>query len=446
MKRIFSVLLCLVLLLSILPAAVADEADGSWEELPAQADTRNFNAGNRPIVFVNPDFLTTNMTPADVTVQCESSGCSMYGWDICTQSGSQISSSTHFQVGVRYRLAFTLQANNSSNLFENGVSARIDFGEYEASATCTYISSDRYYASFQYDFSLPAGQVVNSLQITQINTPQAGMPAQTHQFATNNTHVQANFISWTDANGNTIWEFAANKSYILTLKLVPDENYYLQLNKNTVSATAGQVISATQLSDGSYQVRLLFTFYTPYTNPFVDVAKGKYYYDSVLWAYNASPRITSGTDDTHFSPNKSCTRAQVVTFLWRAFGCPTPNNLTNPFQDIKTDEYYYKAVLWAYSSSPQITSGTDSTHFSPNQGCTRAQVVTFLWRAEAKPNVSVSNPFTDVHSGEYYYMAVLWAVKNGVTKGDTASTFAPNKTCTRAEVVTFLYRVYGPKG
>ena len=382
MKRIFSVLLCLVLLLSFLPAAVADEADGAWEEPPAQADTRNFNAGNRPIVFVNPDFLTTNMTPANVTVQCKSSGCSMYGWDICTQSGSQISSGTHFQVGVRYRLAFTLQAKNSSNLFENGVSARIDFGEYEASATCTYISSDRYYASFKYDFSLPAGQVVDSLQITQINTPQAGMPAQTHQFATNNPHVGANFISWKDTNGNTIWEFAANKSYILTLQLVPDENYYLQLNKYSVGASAGQVISVTQLS-GSYEVRLLFTLYTPYTNPFVDVAKGMYYYDSVLWAYNASPQITSGTDNTHFSPNK---------------------------------------------------------------GCTRAQVVTFLWRAEAKPNVSVSNPFTDVHSGEYYYMAVLWAVKNGVTKGDTATTFAPNKTCTRAQVVTFLYRVYGPKG
>ena len=173
-------------------------------------------------------------------------------------------------------------------------------------------------------------------------------------------------------------------------------------------------------------------------NPFVDVKEGKYYYDPVLWAYFHDPQITNGTDDTHFSPNKTCTRGQVLTFLWNAMGQPEPNLNDNPFVDVKLGKYYTKAVLWAYQSG--ITNGVDDTHFKPNGDCTRGQVVTFLWKAMDFPDPQSSyNPFTDVKPGKFYYNAVLWAVERGITNGTSATTFSPNKTCTRGQVVTFLY-------
>ena len=176
----------------------------------------------------------------------------------------------------------------------------------------------------------------------------------------------------------------------------------------------------------------------PALNPFGDVKEGKYYYDAVLWAISQTPPITNGTDDTHFSPNKTCTRGQVVTFLWNAMGQPEPDPDDNPFVDVKPGKYYTKAVLWAYQTG--VTNGTDDTHFKPGGDCTRGQVVTFLWKALGSPEPeSDDNPFTDVKAGKYYYKPVLWAVENGVTKGTTATTFSPNKTCTRGQVVTFLY-------
>ncbi len=175
-------------------------------------------------------------------------------------------------------------------------------------------------------------------------------------------------------------------------------------------------------------------------NPFVDVAQGQYYYDPVLWAVNHDPQITNGTDATHFSPMATCTRGQVVTFLWRAKGCPEPKTTNNPFSDVKASDYYYKAVLWANENG--ITNGTSATTFSPNDPCTRAHVVTFLWRAENKPAAGSSNPFADVPAGQYYTDAVLWAVNHNpqITNGTDATHFSPDKPCTRGQVVTFLYR------
>ena len=178
---------------------------------------------------------------------------------------------------------------------------------------------------------------------------------------------------------------------------------------------------------------------TPLVNPFVDVIEGKFYYDAVLWAYYHDPQITNGVDKTHFAPDNTCTRAQIVTFLWRAKGCPEPTLTKSPFTDVTDSKaYYYKAVLWAVEN--EITNGTTATTFSPNAGCTRAQVVTFLWRTEGKPAPTSSvNPFTDV-TGGYYYDAVLWAVENKITNGTSADKFSPNATCTRGQIVTFLYR------
>lgn len=172
------------------------------------------------------------------------------------------------------------------------------------------------------------------------------------------------------------------------------------------------------------------------TNPFVDVAEGTYYYDPVLWA--VANGITSGVDTTHFDPNGTCTRAHAVTFLWRAAGQPEPKTTQMPFKDVKAGSYYEKAVLWAVEN--KITNGTSTTTFSPDENCTRAQIVTFLWRSKGEPYASDSNnPFTDIAS-DYYMDAVFWAVKEGITNGTTPTTFSPNDRCTRAQIVTFIYR------
>ncbi len=174
-------------------------------------------------------------------------------------------------------------------------------------------------------------------------------------------------------------------------------------------------------------------------NSFTDVSANAFYYDAVLWAVNHDPVITNGTDPTHFSPNATCTRGQVVTFLWRSAGEPEPSSSENPFTDVKADAYYYDAVLWAVEKG--ITTGTSKTSFSPADNCTRGQVVTFLYRTVKEPSVkNVSNPFNDVSDKGYYYNAVLWAVVNEVTSGTSATTFSPENTCTRGQIVTFLYR------
>lgn len=170
--------------------------------------------------------------------------------------------------------------------------------------------------------------------------------------------------------------------------------------------------------------------------PFEDICGTDYYFDPILWAVDEG--ITTGTTPTTFSPEDTCTRAQVVTFLHRSVGCPMPMP-ESPFSDVTGGEYYYDAVLWAAGS--KITTGTTPTTFSPHEGCTRGQVVTFLWRTFGKPApTSNNNPFTDVPASAYYYDAVLWAVEMGITTGTTTTTFSPEATCTRGQIVTFLYR------
>ena len=176
---------------------------------------------------------------------------------------------------------------------------------------------------------------------------------------------------------------------------------------------------------------------TPAENPFADIHESAYYHDPVLWA--VANNVTNGTSDSTFSPDEGCTRAQVVTFLWRAAGKPAPASSESPFSDVKEGAYYYNAVLWAVEKG--ITNGTSDTTFSPDETCTRAQIVTFLWRYEEQPApAGTNNPFADVKPSAYFGSAVLWAVEKGITNGTSATTFDPEDACTRAQVVTFLYR------
>lgn len=173
-------------------------------------------------------------------------------------------------------------------------------------------------------------------------------------------------------------------------------------------------------------------------NPFQDVTYEGYYFKAVLWAEEKG--ITKGTSLSSFDPNEICTREQMVTFLWRAAGCPAPKTTTTPFADIDASRYSYQPILWATEKG--ITIGTSDSTFSPYDIVTREQVVTFLWRIAGQPETTYKTTFTDMNPARYSYNAVLWAQETGITVGKTATTFAPADPCTRGQIVTFLYRYY----
>ena len=202
----------------------------------------------------------------------------------------------------------------------------------------------------------------------------------------------------------------------------------------TIYARYGSTGTGTRQLTGTVAIKI------GQTMNFIDVKTTDYFYNSVKWAVGKN--ITNGTSSTTFSPYKSCTRAEIVTFLWRAAGSPEPTTTRNPFRDVNavTHSSYYKAILWA--SQKGIAAGTSTTTFSPDQVCTRAQIVTFLYRYAGKPSGYYSNPFKDVGatSEASYYNAILWAVGKGITTGTSATTFSPYASCNRAEAVTFLYR------
>ena len=235
----------------------------------------------------------------------------------------------------------------------------------------------------------------------------------------------------------------ASKGTAVTLTVDPDKGYVL--DTLTVLDGKDKEIKLTEkngkytftMPDSKVTVAATFKASAPTgKNPFIDVPAGSYYEDAVVWAVEKG--ITSGTSAVTFDPNGNCTRAQAVTFLWRAAGSPAPKTKVMPFTDVPSGSYYYDAVLWAMEQG--ITKGTSDTAFSPNTSCTRAQIVTFLWRANGSPAVSGNSAFTDVAADAYYAAAVTWAEKNDITGGIGNGLFGSGNNCTRAQIVTFLYR------
>lgn len=236
----------------------------------------------------------------------------------------------------------------------------------------------------------------------------------------------------------------ADRGDTVTITADPDNGYVV--DEVIVTDKNGDDIRVRDRGDGEYtftmpdsKVTVEVTFVEAGDElSFVDVAKSDYYYDAVKWAVENG--VTTGVTDTIFAPGNPCTRAQTVTFLWRAAGMPQAANRVNPFTDVSVNDYYYEAVLWAVENG--ITSGTTATTFGPSTTCTRAQVATFLWRY-SKEDASTLPMFTDVAESDYYYGAVAWAVENGVTTGVTDTSFVPGNPCTRGQIVTFLYRYMG---
>ena len=269
-------------------------------------------------------------------------------------------------------------------------------------------------------------------------TVKAGLPVITAQpksvtvkpgadvtFSVAATGEALNYQWWRETKSGASKVGTNGPTYTIKAVNIPDDNgtaYYC-----VVSNKAGEVTSD--------KARLTVSELGTMT-AFSDVPEGAYYTDAVAWAVEKG--VTSGTSSTTFSPNADCTRAQIVTFLWRAAGSPAPKSKESSFADVAADAYYSDAVRWAVENG--ITSGTSATTFSPNATCTRAQTVTFLWRSQKSPADGAANAFTDVAEGTYYTDAVKWAVKNGITSGTSATTFSPNADCSRAQIVTFLHR------
>lgn len=236
---------------------------------------------------------------------------------------------------------------------------------------------------------------------------------------------------------------SAKRGSTVTITVTPDAGYVL--DKLTVTDKDGKDVALTKKSDTEYtfvmpagKVEITPSFVKQAEEPsraFVDVKTGDYFYDAVLWAVEKG--ITNGTSAETFSPEDPCTRAQIVTFLWRAAGSPVVNYAMD-LSDVAGDAYYAEAVRWALSEG--VTTGTSADQFSPDATCTREQAVTFLYRAAGSPAVSGESAFEDVGADAYYARAVAWAAQNGVTNGISQALFGTGSDCTRAQIVTFLYR------
>ena len=263
------------------------------------------------------------------------------------------------------------------------------------------------------------------------------------------TQNPTNTITTPDKLENGAWTVSpknAREGATVTVTVAPDQGFVL--DTLTVIDKNGNKLTLTDKGDGTYtftmpdfRVEVNATFVTKDTphNTFVDVNSGTFYYDAVYWAVQKG--ITVGTDANHFSPEAPCTRAQIVTFLWRAAGSPVVDGTMN-FSDVPADSCYADAIRWAVNAG--ITSGTSSTTFSPNDTCTRAQAVSFLCRA-FNGKASGKASFSDVSADSYYADTVAWATENGITGGIGGGLFGPDNDCTRAQIVTFLYCAYQGK-
>ncbi len=263
----------------------------------------------------------------------------------------------------------------------------------------------------------PSTPSVSNLYPIEILDTTNGAVTSSHKYASAGTTVT---LTVNPAAGYTLGNLTAYTSNKVDLKLTDKGE-----GKYTFTMPASKVFVA--------------SVFNPVNGRFVDVPSGSYFEEAVNWA--VANGITTGTSATTFDPDGICTRAQAVTFLWRAAGSPAPANSATPFTDVAADSYYAQAVAWAVKNG--ITKGTSDTTFSPDAHCSRAQIVTFLWRAQKSPVVTAANPFADVSVDAYYVNAIQWAVSEGVTTGTSAVTFSPDADCTRAQIVTFIWRALG---
>lgn len=326
--------------------------------------------------------------------------------------------------GIRLTLPVTALANLGK---VSGASLQISSGVVEMTLDATSVAA-------------LAGQATGTVTISATPVTNASLNAAQKAAVKDAKVVDLSIVS----NGKTISTFNGG-SLVVTMPFTLPSGvsgdqivvYYLsdkgELEACSTSYAGGKVTFTTS----HLSKYVIGTVTTGSDMPFVDVAAGAWYYDAVKWAVDNN--ITAGVSATSFAPEQSCTRAQMVSFLWRAAGSPKASSGVNPFTDVAAGSWYYDAVLWAVDKG--ITAGIGDGKFGPEQTVTRGQTVTFLYRYAGQPaSANNGTPFVDVPAGEFYTAAVQWAVNNGITAGTTATTFEPLSNCTRAQIVTFLYR------
>ena len=270
-------------------------------------------------------------------------------------------------------------------------------------------------------------------------------PSSSHHSSSSTTYYDVNAVVSGEGGSVAAGTKRASRGTTVTVTATAASGY--QVAQVSAVDKDGKTVSLTDKGDGVYTfvmpaskvdvtVRFAQVQKPEEKDPYGDVSKDSYYYDAVQWASNKG--ITNGVADGVFAPEWVCTRGQIVTFLWRASGSPAPKATELPFTDVAADAYYAQAVLWAVENG--ITNGTSETTFSPDQTCTRAHAVAFLYRMSGSP-AAAGSTFSDVAADAYYSAAVAWAVEKGITNGTSGTTFSPDDTCTRGQIVTFLYRL-----
>lgn len=369
--------------------------------------------------------------------------------------------------GSKQPLYFTVDSNGNGTTYYNGAeTSKYQVFAYDndkdpatkSGIYAAYVAAEKEVSWADYTITTSGGKTVLTLTgyegtqpytLTYVKHTSSSGGSSSGGGSSSSSGSTTNTVSASAASNGKVSmdKTSAKRGDTVTITVTPDDGY--KLDKLTVTDAKGNTVAATKKSDGTYtftmpssKVSVKADFVkadTASDSRFTDVPSNAYYAGAVDWAVKQG--ITSGTSAATFSPNAGCTRAQMVTFLWRAAGSPKATRSANPFTDVKADAYYYDAVLWAVEQG--ITSGTTASTFAPDTTCTRAHAVTFLWRAASSPAADAANAFTDVASGDYFASAVRWAAKKGVTSGTSATTFSPAATCTRAQIVTFLYRNAG---
>ena len=358
-------------------------------------------------------------------------------WSVMESSDLPVSGGTTFEGGQKYQITMYLVAEDGYE-FSATAGGALQVNATINGMTAAEVLGNKKEIVVTYYFTEATDEAVITSAAVTIEEPKLGTKPSFSATVPDGVNYTVEAVDWFCDEDNAHLESGdvyGAKTYILNVTLAPKDGYKFVADSEGLRGTInGQSAQVRNIDDG----RALVTKYFPLESvtPFTDVKESDYYCDAVLWAVGNG--ITNGTSATTFSPDTSCTRAQAVTFLWRAAGTPEPKTTECQFTDVNMDDYYGKAVLWAVENG--ITNGTSATTFSPNAVCTRAQIVTFLWRSQKSPEVTTVNPFTDVAAGAYYAAAVLWAVDNAITNGTSAATFSPDAICARGQIVTFLWR------
>lgn len=444
--RLSALLMVICMVLSLLPL-------GAFAATRISAVT--ITGLDAPVLSETPDYTVgVSTTPANAASAVR---VDWYIYNAESNSVDMLPTDYRFAVGDEVYAYVQITAADGYTFGEKGTyyTGAVNMKDYDAQYPAQVLDSN-FLGVFTKDYRIvaeTAGELITAVSVADVDMPIAGespdfegtvtaMPADALAEAEVEWWMY-DFEAQEDVRLGTDHVFAEDQLVKVRIHMVPKAGYRFGTPLDTYAGTVTIPYEEEKelleiQADGSMYVNV-GEWYVPSVSvgKFVDVPDGEWFTDAVAWAVDQG--VTTGVDEYHFAPDEGCTRAQAVTFLWRAAGKPEPTLTECAFADVDVNGYYYKAVLWAVENG--ITTGTDETHFEPDAVCTRAHIVTFLYRTlKGAVSETAGNPFVDVPAGEWYTAAVLWAAENGVTTGVDAEHFEPEGTCIRSQIVTFIYR------